>query len=404
MTKRRLNGRQARWLELLAEYDFEIEYIAGISNPANGPSRRLNLRLNTSGTFEEDTLPSLQAKLAEAKRSVVGVISLFERMRAEQVNQLQGRRRSQTDEMSGRVGDPSEREKTPLVQQASRSICNVGLETVLKPVAGATGCKQCVPRSIARVLIAAETTFELPSESLRDVIVTLQQKDAFVTEMHYKRIPKGGTTVGSTDWSIDEKNLLRYKGAVYVPNEASIRAELLQTHYDDPYAGHFGLRKTLELIRRKYYWPHLRKHVKAYIRTCEECQRTKTRRHKPYGELGALPVPSRPWQEISMDFITSLPPSKWRGHTYDSILVIVDRFSKMVRYLPVCKTITASELADIFVNSIWKDYGTPDGITTDRGPQFTSQFWGAVMWYLKVRRRLSTAFHPQTDGQTERQN
>jgi hypothetical protein len=89
---------------------------------------------------------------------------------------------------------------------------------------------------------------------------------------------------------------------------------------------------------------------------------------------------------------------------YDSILVVVDRFTKMARYIPVNATIDAAELAEVFMNTIFKDYGTPAGITSDRGPQFTSAFWGSVMFYLKIRRRLSTAFRPQTDGQTERQN
>ena len=138
---------------------------------------------------------------------------------------------------------------------------------------------------------------------------------------------------------------MRYKGCVYVPNEASIRAEILATHHDDPYAGHYGFNRTLELIKRKYYWQSLRKQVKEYIRTCEVCQRTKTKRHKPYGELAPLPVPARPFEEITMDFITSLPPSKWRGHTYDSILVIVDRFTKAVQYIPITKVYYGSRIS-----------------------------------------------------------
>jgi len=105
-----------------------------------------------------------------------------------------------------------------------------------------------------------------------------------------------------------------------------------------------------------------------------------------------------------MDFITDLPLSKWKGQVYDSILVIVDRFTKMSRYIPVRKTINAAELADVFIPNIFKDFGCPRGITLDRGSLFTSNFWGTVMYYLKVQRRLSTAFHPQTDGQTESQN
>jgi transposase InsO family protein len=105
-----------------------------------------------------------------------------------------------------------------------------------------------------------------------------------------------------------------------------------------------------------------------------------------------------------MDFITDLPPSRWRGQVFNSILVIVDRFTKMARYIPVHKTIDAAELADIYMDYIFKDFGAPKGITSDRGSVFTSKFWSTFAYYLSIRRRLSTAFHPQTDGQTERIN
>jgi hypothetical protein len=105
-----------------------------------------------------------------------------------------------------------------------------------------------------------------------------------------------------------------------------------------------------------------------------------------------------------MDFVTGLPPSTHRGRTYDTILVIVDRYTKLARYIPCLKTITAAGLAELFMEYWVKDFGTPKGIISDRGPQFTSKFWGTLCFYLQVRRRLSTAFHPQTDGQTEVQN
>jgi hypothetical protein len=105
-----------------------------------------------------------------------------------------------------------------------------------------------------------------------------------------------------------------------------------------------------------------------------------------------------------MDFITDLPPSEKRGKAYDSILVVVDRYTKTARYIPVKKTITAAELADVFMAKIHRHYGQPDSIVTDRGSVFTAKFWQSFTHFLKIRRRLSTAFHPQTDGQTERQN
>ena len=205
-------------------------------------------------------------------------------------------------------------------------------------------------------------------------------------------------------WTKDADGVARYKGKVYVPEDQAVRAEILTINHDDPIAGHFGVTKTLELLKRKYYWPKMRSDVKRWVQTCAVCQRNTTKRHRPHGLLAPLPRPEKPWVEISMDFITGLPPSAHRGHVYDSILVIVDRYTKLARYIPCTKTIGAGELADLFMEYWVKDFGTPKGIISDRGPQFTSKFWSSLCFYLQVRRRLSTAFHPQTDGQTEVQN
>ena len=105
-----------------------------------------------------------------------------------------------------------------------------------------------------------------------------------------------------------------------------------------------------------------------------------------------------------MDFITDLPPSKRKDCVYDAILVVVDRYTKMARYLPTTKTINAIELADLIFEEIILKFGALDGIVSDRGSVFTSAYWSEICYHLKVKRRLSTTFYPQTNGQTERQN
>ena len=115
-------------------------------------------------------------------------------------------------------------------------------------------------------------------------------------------------------------------------------------------------------------------------------------------------MPSRPFETLSMDFITGLPPSAWRGQVYDTILVIVDVFTKFTVYLPCRKTITAEEMAELCYDRVFTTYGVPQHMVSDRGSLFTSNYWSTLCFYLGAKRRLSTAFHPQTDGQTERQN
>jgi hypothetical protein len=198
--------------------------------------------------------------------------------------------------------------------------------------------------------------------------------------------------------------LFKYKDRIYLPEGGTARAQILRTHHDDPLAGHFGARRTLELIQRKYYWPRLHGDVKDYVATCTLCPRVKSARHKPYGELQPLPVPRGPWTDLTMDFITGLPPSGRHGQAYDAILVVMDRFTKMACYIPVKKTIDAEGLADAMMAQVVSRHGIPESIVSDRGTVFTSGFWSAFCYHTRIKRRLSTAFHPQTDGQTERQN
>lgn len=153
------------------------------------------------------------------------------------------------------------------------------------------------------------------------------------------------------------------------------RTELISRHHDNLLAGHFGIEKTRELLARKYYWPTLRHDVEAYVKGCDVCLALKAVRHKPYGDLQSLPVPTHRWKDLSMDFVTGLPIStNWKGDSYDSILVIVDWLTKMVHYEPVKSTINVPGLAEVIIDVVVCHHGLPDSIVTDRGPLFTSKF------------------------------
>ena len=196
-----------------------------------------------------------------------------------------------------------------------------------------------------------------------------------------------------------EDDLVCFKRRVWVPNDNGLKLTIARWYHDSRVAGHFGRDKTLELMKRNYYWPNMEDWVRNYVRTCDTCQRIKTGRHGKYGKLKPLEVPYAPWVQIAMDFIVQLPTC--RG--YDRIWVIVDRFSKMAHFIPLKKT-TAKSLADEFVKEIWRLHGLPEGIVSDRDPIFVGNFWRDVEKLLGIEARRSTAFHPQTDGQTERVN
>ena len=191
--------------------------------------------------------------------------------------------------------------------------------------------------------------------------------------------------------------MLHYQGLPYVPKV--IRSELINRHYDNPLAGHFGIKKTCKLVVKKYYWPTLRQDVKTYVKRCDVCLASRAVRHKPYGDLQLLPVPTQPWKDLSMDFITSLPISAdWKGDSYNSILVIVNRFTKIIHYEPVKVTINASGLAEVIIDVVIDHHWVPESIITDQGSLFTSKFWSLLCYFLGIKKKLSTAFHPQTNG------
>jgi hypothetical protein len=193
--------------------------------------------------------------------------------------------------------------------------------------------------------------------------------------------------------------LYMYNGRIMVPS--SLRLSVMKLCHDTLPSGHLGIRKSLSLVARTYWWPTFRKDVTNFVSSCQTCAMAKTTRSKPAGLLMPLPVPPRPWFSLSMDMVTDLPVTKDK---FDSILVVVDRFSKMAHFIPCTKTLSSNGLAILFLKNVFRIHGLPNNIVSDRGSIFVSQFWSALMKHLKIRQNLSSAYHPQSDGQTERVN
>ncbi|RMZ78500.1 hypothetical protein DV736_g6691, partial [Chaetothyriales sp. CBS 134916] len=243
-------------------------------------------------------------------------------------------------------------------------------------------------------------------EDLEAQIREFQSSDPFVKNRTWENYEDGKVIKNrpyNGHWSIDSRGLVRRNGKIYI-NDPAIRAEIIRVNHDDPWSGGHFSEHTREVIKRLYWWPKQKDEINEYIRTCDVCQRMKVPRQKPAGLLAPLPPPTRPWQAIAMDFIVGLPPSKYRDKVYDSILVVVDRYSKMVCLIPCTQDATAEDLADMLQDEVFKRYGFPLSIVSDRGSLFISLYWTTFCYYLRIKRKLSTAFHPQTDGQTERMN
>ncbi|PNH26348.1 hypothetical protein BJF96_g10337 [Verticillium dahliae] len=226
---------------------------------------------------------------------------------------------------------------------------------------------------------------------------------------HEQTTPPNNNAILASD---KEGNLIPYHRTLAVTTRIKpakppkSTTELIEQVHGAKAHGHQGVAKTFARLRKHHDFKGTRQDVTAVIRNCNLCKKSKAERHRPYGELKALPVPTAAWESVSLDFITSLPPSKepLTGTSYDNILVVVDRLTKYSYFLPYKATGTAEDLAYVFLRNIVGQHGLPKELVSDRDKLFTSNFWKSLIAQLGAKHKLSTAFHPQTDGQTERTN
>ena len=234
-------------------------------------------------------------------------------------------------------------------------------------------------------------TVIMDQEQLNTDILTALPDDPVYSERLKNPLP---------NWLITPDGFLRHNNLIYIPDANDLRLRVLQHKHDHILSGHPGQNKTVDLIRRDYTWPGLREFVKKYVKSCTTCMRTKPQRHKPYGLLKQLPIPERPWNSISMDFIEPLPTSSG----FDSILVIVDRLSKQGIFIPTTVHCTSENLAIIFVTHVFSKHGVPEHVTSDRGSEFVSRFFRSLGTALDMKLHFTSGYHPEGDGQTERTN
>ncbi|CAI7894551.1 unnamed protein product [Closterium sp. NIES-53] len=188
---------------------------------------------------------------------------------------------------------------------------------------------------------------------------------------------------------------------IWVPAYRLLRELLIQEVNDSNFSGHFGVDKTQKLLHRHYYWPDSSNNVQRYVSSCRVCQAMKSTRQRPAGLLQPLEPPERPWQQVTMDFVTGMPAGP-SGN--DAVLVVIDRLTKIVHFAPSRTAITAKETARLFISTVVRLHGIPSAIISDRDPKFTSKFWKETWALYGTKLQFSSAYHPQTDGQTERTN
>lgn len=245
------------------------------------------------------------------------------------------------------------------------------------PVAQCTAMTVCQPHWLHEVLQSYET-----DPVAQELLVKLS--DASVVTPHYTL----------------QDGIIRYKGRLWIGNDVTLRRRLLEAMHASAVGGHSGVPVTYRRIKQHFYWPSMKSVVHTFVSECQTCQQAKPDRSKLLGLIQPLPVPKRAWKVLSLDFVEGLPLS----NGYNCILVVVDLFTKYAHFLSLRHPFTAATVAKLFISQVYRLHSMSTALVSDRDKIFTSALWRELFKLAKVELHMSTAYHPQSDGQTERVN
>ena len=376
-TQRRLSHRQMRWMEYLSRFDFDIRYVKGNSNTvADSLSRYHQLDNAVEKVPIYDFVNADHRLDPEGEDLPWSRVVEIRAMSTEAHRQLiEGKedRSREAQEMTSAM---------PSVTDQSDEIMKHD-PTVFESVSEGP--------NLARYIDKAK--------DFADKVAKGYESDPFFAKIMNK--PQEYPAFELSNGLLYSKNRVGDR-VLCIPRIKTKDYSLTATVIDQAHRvlGHFGPTRTAEYIRRWYWWPRLGQEVEKFCKTCGPCYTSKSSNKKPVGLLHPLPIPTRPWGSIGMDFVGPFPKSKG----YDYLWVIICRLTSMVHLVPINTTTKASELAWIYVHNIVKIHGLPESIVSDRDSKFTSKFWMEVHRLLGTKLLMSTSFHPQTDGATERAN
>jgi hypothetical protein len=239
--------------------------------------------------------------------------------------------------------------------------------------------------------ISVETT-------LKDSILRAQQHDEGI------KIIKQMVAQGEEKYKcfhVDPKGILWFNGRMVVPKDHQLRKQILDEAHLSKFSMHPGSTKMYQDLKQNFWWTRMKREIAKYVSECDICQRVKASHLKAAGVLQPLPIPSWKWEGVTMDFIVGLPNTSQK---HDSIWVIMDRLTKTAHFIPVHTTYNAKKYAEIYLDQIVHLHGVPKMIISDHGAPFIARFWEQLQHSLGTKLIRSSAYHPQTDGQTERVN
>ena len=364
----KLSRRQTRWIQFLQNYDCRIEYVPGEKNHADALSRRPDMKVATESPDSARLLAVHGTSCAHCAR--LGVQPMEWSAGSATPLGVPGTSCARGAELRSSGEQPDEGSARP----ASHS-----------GVPGTSCAHGAKLRSSGDQPLSLMSISVLRADSsFHDLVRQATQADAYPQRDRY----------------LTQRDGMYYMdNRLYVP--PPLRRHVVEELHASAYGGHFGVTRTLDAVASRFFWPRMRRQVTELVTQCSECQRSKPRNQLAYGQLEPIPPPDRPWQQVTMDLITELPTTA-RGHS--AVLTVVDRLSKMVHWIPCTIKIGAEATAHLFMHHIFKYHGLPDVIIGDRDTRWSSAFWTTVFKSLGTKVKLTTAYHPQTDGQSERAN
>ncbi|CEL60395.1 Transposon Ty3-I Gag-Pol polyprotein OS=Saccharomyces cerevisiae (strain ATCC 204508 / S288c) GN=TY3B-I PE=3 SV=2 [Rhizoctonia solani AG-1 IB] len=447
LTQKTLNARQIRWLETIGQFDCTIRYIEGTQNILADALSRMYSE-DKQGTEraeseyvperEEDRATGLYARLETVTRPVItgmaAKVAAESQITSESVRRNPARTRAAPKrydpEIPGRGNIENARKRAPKATQANngwdpdrRDEFEIAREEGRGADEMTNNSGQMKSSPASAELEGGSThnaTLDTESEKcdptdrsdhrhitrlVREIDVTKAIAEGYSNDKDYAKIIEEPSQYPQFELR-DELLFYNEHGRSYlcVPDAMidkwSVRALLISQAHS--MVAHLGYKKTYAYMRESLYWKGMGTDTKKFCSACVSCASSKTPTQKPYGLLKPLPVPKYPWAQIGVDFLGPLTESNTLLGTFDMVCVVIDHLTCMVHLIPTRSDYTAKDMAEVFHANIFRLHGVPEIIISDRDKLFTSIFWRTLFELVGTELRFSSAFHPQTDGLTER--
>lgn len=426
LKQKNLSGRQARWCEKISEFDFDVEYIVGTENVVADALSRIysndspaTIRAPSEYAYTDVVSDDPRIELAYATPLLAGAearVAVQRKPRKKPLLPETGRPET-AKEFSKRFKGhfvllgPGERKEGGSTRHKTRKTKNTTPKVVPQQADSAT-----VP---AKDSVNNNDEPQLESMAHKSSLLTVisQAEEGIQFEEairnRYKEDPFFNRIVTTPK---EFKNFSMENGLIYlqehgqkilcipkviIHGRSAPEIAISEAH---SLLAHLGAHKTLTYLREHVWWKNMASEVVAYCNTCTTCKQSKPANQKPYGLLNPLPVPAQPWESIGIDFVGPLPESKNRDATYDQITVIICLLTAMVHLVPSKITYTASQVAELMFKHVYKLHGIPKHIISDQDVLFTSTFWKHLHTLVGTQLNMSSAYHPESDGSTERAN